>query len=66
MEILNTTHQIRAGNRLLTITKSDTAVDIRIEKFTREDSFVEIEDELNIPITMETHIKLVNEMSKSC
>lgn len=66
MEILNTIHQIRARNRLLTITKSNDSVDIRIVKFTQEDSVDWIEDELNIAIAMETYIKLVSEMSKSC
>lgn len=66
MEILDTIHQIRTGNRLLTITKSKTAVDIRIAKITQKKSTDEIEEELNIPITIETYIKLVNEMSKSC
>lgn len=65
MEIINTTHQIRAGNRLLTITKANTSVDIRITKFTQKNSVDEIEDELNIPITIETYAELVNEMFKS-
>lgn len=66
MEILNTIHQIRAGNRLLMITKSNASVDIRIIKFIQKDSIDEIEDELNIPIAMETYNKLVSEMLKSC
>ena len=66
MEILNTIHQIRAGNRLLMITKGNTSVDIRITKFTQKDFVDEIEDELNIPITTETYNNLVSEMFKSC
>ena len=66
MEILNTIHQVSSDNRLLTITKGEGSVDIRITKFKRKDSGNEIEEDLNIPITMETYIKLVSEMSKSC
>ena len=66
MEILNTIHELRSGNRLLTITKSNSSVDIRITKYNRKDSVNEIEEELNIPITMEAYNRLVSEMAKSC
>jgi len=66
METLNTIYQVRAGNRRLTITKSESSVDIRITKFTQNGSADEIEEELNIPIAMKTYIKLVDEMSQCC
>lgn len=66
MESLNTIHQLRSGNRLLMITKSNDSVDIRITKYNQRDSVDEIEEELNIPITMETYNRLVSEMAKSC
>lgn len=66
MEILNTIHQLTSGNRLLTITKSNASVDIRIAKFAQKDSADDIEEELNIPITMETYNRLVSEMVRSC
>ena len=65
MEILNTIHQLRSGNRLLTITKGNSSVDIRITKY-KKDSVDVIEEDLNIPITMETYNGLVSEMAKSC
>lgn len=64
MEILNTIHQLRSGNRLLTITKSNRTVDIRITKY-KKDSVDVIEEDLNIPITIETYNELVCEMAKS-
>ena len=66
METLNTIYQIRSGNRRLTITKSESSVDIRITKFTQNGSTDEIEEELNIPIAMKTYTKLVDEMSQCC
>ena len=66
METLNTIYQVRAGNRRLTITNSESTVDIRITKFTQNGSADEIEEELNIPIAMKTYIKLVDEMSQCC
>lgn len=66
MEILNTIHQLRSGNRLLTITKSNGSVDIRITKYNQKDFIGEIEEELNIPITMETYNRLVSDMAKGC
>lgn len=66
MESLNTIYQVRAENRRLTITKSESSVDIRITKFTQNGSADEIEEELNIPIAMKTYIKLVDEMSQCC
>lgn len=66
MEIINTIHQIRSGNRFLTITKSNDSVDIRITKYNQKDPIDMIEEDLNIPITMETYNRLVSEMAKSC
>ena len=64
MENLNTIYQLSSGNRLLTITKSKASVDIRITKFKQKDSENEIEEELNIPITMDIYKSLVSEMFK--
>ena len=66
MESLNTIHQLRSGNRLLTITKSEESVDIRITKFGRKDYENEIEEDLNIPITIDIYKRLVSEMFKDC
>ncbi len=66
MESLNTIHQLRSDNRLLTITKGEESVDIRITKFRRKDSENEIEEDLNIPITMNIYKNLVSEMFKNC
>lgn len=70
MESLNTIIELRESNRLLTITKSKSSVDIRITKFSRKDSANEvdekIEEDVNIPITMDTYNRLVNEMFKIC
>ena len=71
METLNTIYYISAGDRQLTITKSKDSVDIRITKFAPIkyiDKMAEkvAEEELNIPITMDTYYRLVNEMSKGC
>ena len=66
MESLNTIHQLSSGNRLLTITKSEESVDIRIVKFGRKEYANEIEEDLNIPITMDIYKKLVSEMFKDC
>ena len=70
MEILNTIYYISSGNRQLTITKGKDSVDIRITKCHRKDPInvmsEEIVEELNIPITMDSYYRLVNEMSKGC
>lgn len=66
MESLNTIYQLRSCNRLLTITKSKESVDIRITKFKQKDSENEIEEDLNIPITMDIYESLVSEMFKGC
>ena len=70
MESLNTIIELRQDNRLLTITKGKSYVDIRITKFSRKDSADEedekIEEDINIPITMDTYNWLVSEMFKSC
>ena len=63
MEFLNTIYRLSSGNRLLTITKSKASVDIRITKFKQEN---EIEEDLNIPITMDIYESLVSEMFKGC
>ena len=63
MENLNTIYQLSSGNRLLTITKSKASVDIRITKFKQEN---EIEEDLNIPITIDIYKSLVSEMLKGC
>lgn len=68
MESLHTIYELRSGNRLLTITKSKDSVDIRITKFTRSESVDAIneEEDLNIPIAMDTYNALVSEMIKGC
>lgn len=66
MESLNTIYRLSSGNRLLTITKSKASVDIRITKFKQKDFEDAIEEDLNIPITMDTYKSLVSEMSKGC
>lgn len=66
MESLNTIYRLSSGNRLLTITKSKEAVDIRITKFKQKDFENEIEEDLNIPITMDIYESLVSEMFKGC
>lgn len=66
MECLSTIYQVSSGNRLLTITKGKGSVDIRITKVDQKDSGNEIEEELNIPITMDIHKNLVSEMYKGC
>lgn len=70
MENLNTIIELRQDNRLLTITKGKSYVDIRITKFSRKDSANEvdekIEEDVNIPITMDTYKRLVSEMLRIC
>ena len=68
MESLHTIYELRSGNRLLTIAKSKDSVDIRITKFTRSESIEAIneEEDLNIPISMDTYNALVSEMIKGC
>lgn len=66
MESLNTIYRLSSGNRLLTITKSKASVDIRITKFKQKDFENEIEEDLNIPITMDIYESLVSEMFKGC
>ncbi len=65
MEIVSTVHEIISGNRHLTITKSKDSVDIRITKYAHTDK-EKIEEDLNIPISMNTYYSLVNEMIKDC
>lgn len=70
MESLNTIIELREDNRLLTITKGKSYVDIRITKFSRKDSANEadekMEEDINIPITMDTYKRLVSEMLRIC
>lgn len=70
MESLNTIIELREDNRLLTITKGKSYVDIRITKFSRKDSaneaYEEIEGDINISITMDTYKRLVSEMLRIC
>lgn len=71
METVHTAHILRAGNRQLTITKSENSVDIRITRYHREDPYNVmdeklVEEDLNIPISLETYEKLVHEMRSSC
>ena len=70
MGSLNTIIELREYDRLLTITKSKDYADIRITKFSRKDSANEvdekIEEDVNIPITMDTYNRLVSEMFKIC
>lgn len=71
MEIINTTYSLTSGNRQLTVTKSDNSVDIRITKYARKsDTYITdsetIEEDLNIPVSLDAYYKFVNEMSKSC
>lgn len=63
MEIVSTIYEIISGNRHLTITKSKNSVDIRITKYTDKET---IEEDLNIPISMDAYYRLVNEMAKGC
>jgi len=63
VEIVSTVHEVVSGNRHLTITKSKNSVDIRITKYTDKEI---IEEDLNIPISMNTYYSLVNEMAKGC
>ena len=63
MEIVSTVHEVISGNRHLTITKSKNSVDIRITKYTDKEK---IEEDLNIPISMDAYCFLVNEMAKGC
>ncbi len=65
MEIVYTVHHVVAGNRHLTISKGKESVDIRITKCVHNDEET-IEEDLNIPITMDTYYSLVNEMAKGC
>lgn len=65
MEIVNTVHNVVAGNRHLTITKGKDSVDIRITKHVSIGEEI-IDEDLNIPITMDTYYRLVNEMAKGC
>ncbi len=69
MENLNTIIELRQDNRLLTITKGKSYVDIRLTKFSRKDSANEadekIEEDINIPITMDIYKRLAGEMFKS-
>lgn len=69
MEILNTVHNLRSGNRHLTITIGEDSVDIRITKYARKDPINAMEEEivvedLNIPVSLDTYYKLVNVMAK--
>ena len=66
MESLSTVIKLRKDNRLLTITKSENSVDIRIAKLSREYSTnEEIEEEyIDIPMTADTYNELVSEMFK--
>jgi len=66
MEIVMTTHEVVSGNRRLTITKSKDSVDIRITKYIHTSTEETIEEDLNIPITMDAYYSLVNEMAKGC
>jgi hypothetical protein len=71
METLNTIHHLVSGNRHLTITKGKDSVDIRITKYGRNDpnNVMDeeiIQDDVNIPISMDAYNDLVNEMWKSC
>lgn len=65
MEFVNTIYQIISGKRHLTITKSNESVDIRITKYAYTDKEI-IEEDLNIPISMDAYYSLVNEMAKGC
>ena len=65
MEIVSTVYEIISGNRHLTITKSKDSVDIRITKYAHTDKEI-IEEDLNIPISMNAYYSLVNEMAKGC
>lgn len=64
MEI-STIYEIVAGNRHLTITKTKNSVDIRITKYANTERTI-IEDDLNIPISIDAYYSLVNEMAKGC
>lgn len=70
MESLNAIIELREYDRLLTITKGKSSVDIRITKFSLKDSVNEmdekIEEDVNIPITMDTYNRLVSEMFNIC
>ena len=63
MEIVSTVYEIISGKRHLTIAKGKDSVDIRITKFTDKET---IEEDLNIPISMDAYYSLVNEMAKGC
>ena len=65
MEIVSTVYEIVSGNRHLTITKTKDSVDIRITKYAHTDKEI-IEEDLNIPITINAYYSLVNEMAKGC
>lgn len=65
MEIVNTVHHVVSGNRHLTITKGKNSVDIRITKYAHAGKEI-IDEDLNIPISMDTYYSLVNEMAKGC
>ena len=56
---------------MLTITKGKDSVDIRITKYGRNDPYnvmdeESIQDDVNIPISMDAYNVLVNEMWKGC
>lgn len=65
MEIVSTVHEVVSGNRHLTITKSKNSVDIRITKYVDTNKET-IDEDLNIPISMDAYYSLVNEMAKGC
>lgn len=65
MEIVSTVYEVITGKRHLTITKSKNSVDIRITKYAHTDK-EKIEEDLNIPISMDAYYSLVNEMAKGC
>ena len=65
MEIVSTVHEVVSGNRHLTITKSKNSVDIRITKYIDTNKET-IDEDLNIPISMDAYYSLVNEMAKGC
>ena len=64
--VVTTVYEVVSGNRHLTITKSKDSVDIRITKYIHTSKEEIIEEDLNIPISMDAYCSLVNEMAKGC
>ena len=64
--VVTTVYEVVSGNRHLTITKSKDSVDIRITKYIHTSKEEIIEEDLNIPISMDAYYSLVNEMAKGC